>query len=54
MEKYGASAWSRFSRLDGIREAKVYKIVAVDTTTEVCTGEEIDAAKEILDQEICS
>ena len=28
-------------------EAKGYKIVAVDTTTEVCTGEEIGAAKEI-------
>ena len=32
----------------GSWEAKVYKIVAVDTTTEVGTGEEIGAAKEIL------
>ena len=32
--------------------AKGYKIVAVDTTSEVCTGEEIDAAKEILENMI--
>ena len=36
----------------GSWEAKGYKIVAVDTTTEVCTGEEIDAAKEILEKMI--
>ena len=36
----------------GSWEAKVYKIVAVDTTTEVCTGEEIGAAKEILEKMI--
>ena len=29
-----------------------YKIVAMDTTTEACTGEEIDAAKEILEKMI--
>ena len=29
----------------GSWDAKGYKISAVDTTTEVCTGEEIDAAK---------
>ena len=33
-------------------EAKGYKIVAVDTTTEVCTGEEIGAEKEILEKMI--
>ena len=36
----------------GSWEAKGYKIVAVDTTTDVCTGEEIDAAKEILEKMI--
>ena len=36
----------------GLWEAKGYKIVSVDTTTEVCTGEEIDAAKEILEKMI--
>ena len=36
----------------GSWEAKGYKIVAVDTTTEVCTGEEIGAAKEILEKMI--
>ena len=36
----------------GLWEAKGYKIVAVDTTTEVCTGEEKGAAKEILEQMI--
>ena len=41
----------------GSWEAKGYKIVAVDTTTEVCTEEceefeEIDAAKEILEKMI--
>ena len=34
----------------GLREAKGHKIVALDTTTEVCTGEEIGAAKEILEK----
>ena len=34
----------------GSWEAKGYKIVSVDTTTEVCTGEEIGAAKEILEK----
>ena len=34
----------------GLREARGYKIVAVDTTTEVCTGEEIGAAKKILEK----
>ena len=33
-------------------EAKGHKIVAVDTTTEVWTGEEIGAAKEILEKMI--
>ena len=33
-------------------EAKGNKIVAVDTTTEVCTGEEIGVAKEILEKMI--
>ena len=36
--------------LMGSWEAKGYKIVAVDTTTEVCTGEEIGAAKEVLEK----
>ena len=36
----------------GSWEAKGYKIVSVDTTTEVCTGEEIGAAKEILEKMI--
>ena len=36
----------------GSWEAKGYKTVAVDTTTEVCNGEEIDAAKEILEKMI--
>ena len=36
----------------GSWEAKGYKIVAVDTTTEVCIGEEIGAAKEILEKMI--
>ena len=36
----------------GSWEAKGYKIVAVDTTTEVCTSEEIGAAKEILEKMI--
>ena len=36
----------------GSWEAKGYKIVAVDTTTEVCSGEEIGAAKEILEKRI--
>ena len=33
----------------GSWEAKGYTIVAVGTTAEVCTGEEIGAAKEILE-----
>ena len=33
-------------------KARGYKIVALDITTEVCTGEEIGAAKEILDKMI--
>ena len=36
----------------GAWEAKGCKIVAVDTTTGVCTGEEIGAAKEILEKMI--
>ena len=36
----------------GSWEAKGYKIVAVDTTTEVCTGEEIGAAKDIPEKMI--
>ena len=36
----------------GSWEAMGYKIVVVDTTTEVCTGEEIGAAKEILEKMI--
>jgi hypothetical protein len=36
----------------GSWEAKGYKIVAVDTTTEVCTSEEKGAAKEILEKMI--
>ena len=36
----------------GSRETKGYKIAAVDTTTEVCTGELIVAAKEILEKMI--
>jgi hypothetical protein len=33
-------------------EARAYKIVAVDITTEVCMCEEIGAAKEILEKMI--
>ena len=36
----------------GSWKAKGYKIVAVDTTTEVSTGEEIGAAKEIFEKMI--
>ena len=36
----------------GSWEANSYKIVAVDTNTEVFTGEEIGAAKEILEKMI--
>ena len=36
----------------GLWKAKGYKIVAIDTTTEVCTGEKIGAAKEILEKMI--
>ena len=41
-----------FSAWMGLWEAKGYRIVAVDTTTEVYTGEEIGAAKEILEKMI--
>ena len=34
----------------GSWEAKGYNIVAVDTTTEVCTGEGIGASKGILEK----
>ena len=36
----------------GSWEAKGCKIVAVDTTTDVCTSEDIGAAKEILEKMI--
>ena len=49
-EKDGASACPVFMAWMGSWEAKGYKIVIVDTTTEVCTGEEIGAAKEILEK----
>ena len=41
-----------FLAWNGSWEAKGYKVVGVDTTTEVCTSEEIGAAKEILENMI--
>ena len=46
----GASVCPVFLTWMGLWEAKCYKIVAVDTTTEVCIGEEIGAAKKILEK----
>ena len=51
-EKDGASACPVFLAWMGSWEAKGYKIVAVDTTTEVCTGEGMGAEKEIIENMI--
>ena len=49
-EKNGASVCPVFLAWMGLWEDKGCNIVALDTTTEVCTGEEIGAAKEILEK----